>query len=117
MKSITFLFFALFLSACSPKDLPTVAEHSADNVLLKLSHQSTKAEMESFARLIEDYGLEMDYSESEFFETGTLRNLKLKVMTPVGGGSTTADQVTLQYKYYGFHYQKEGNPAFIIGKM
>ncbi|MBK9733704.1 MAG: hypothetical protein IPO92_01540 [Saprospiraceae bacterium] len=87
--------------------------------LLKLSHQSTKTEMSEFSKAIAmDQGIIMDFSTSEFFEDGKLRKLKLTVILPDNtGGKTSADLTTLQFKYYGFQYQKNGNPIFKIGLM
>jgi len=42
----------------------------------------------------------------------------LAVKTPDGSnGTTSADLVTLQFKYFGFIYKKTGSPTFKIGEI
>lgn len=116
MKNIIFLFLILGLASCQPKELPTVLEQSEGYALMKVSHQTTKAELSSMAIKLAEQGIDIDFSKSEFFEDGKLRNLKLAVKTPDGdSGTTSADQVLLQFKYFGFLYQKDKSVSFEIG--
>jgi len=104
--------------SCQPKELPTILEQSEGYSLMKVSHQTIKTEFSSMAIKLAEQGIEIDFSKSEFFEDGKLRNLKLAVKTPDGNsGTTSADQVTLQFKYFGFLYQKDRKPGFKIGEI
>lgn len=108
----------LFLIACQSKNLPTYFEQDQDFALVKFSYSTTKDEMIEIQTKLKGQGIEMDFSGSEFFEDGKLRNLKMKVTSPSGsGGMTSADQVTLQFKYWGFKYDKAGKISFMIGEM
>ncbi len=116
MKIYLLLIPFSFLLACSPKELPTITQLSEEKTVLKLSHQSTKSEMEDFAQRAKELGFSIDFSASEFFDNGKLRRLSLSVATPIGqSGRTTADGVTLQFQYYGFVWEKNGN--FLIGNV
>ena len=118
MKNIFLLPLLLLLFSCQPKELPTILEQSEGYALMKVSHQTTKAELSSMVIKLAEQGIDIDFSKSEFFEDGKLRNLKLAVKTPDGNsGATSADQVTLQFKYFGFLYQKDGSVSFKIGEI
>jgi hypothetical protein len=118
MKNIFFLFLILSVTSCQPKELPTVLEQADGYALMKVSHQTTQTEFSAMAKKLAEQGIEIDFSKSEFFEDGKLRNLKLAVKTPDGNsGATTADQVTLQFEYFGFLYQKGGDVSFQIGNI
>ncbi|MBK9256313.1 MAG: hypothetical protein IPM42_12565 [Saprospiraceae bacterium] len=118
MKIVFSVFLVLTIMSCQPKELPTILEQSDGYVLMKLSHQTTKTELESMSIKLANQNIEMDYSNSEFLEDGRLRILKLVVKTPDGStGTTSADIVNLQYKYFGFLYDKAGAPVFRIGEM
>lgn len=108
----------LFLLACQSKNLKTHFEQDQDFAIAKFSNVTTKDEMIEIQKKLKEQGIEMDFSGSEFFDDGKLRNLKLKVTTPGGaGGMTSSDQVTLQFKYWGFKYDKAGETSFMIGEM
>jgi hypothetical protein len=113
-----FAFGALvFLLSCQ-SNLPTYFEQNQDFALVKFSFSTTKDEMIEIQKKLKGQGIEMDFTGSEFFEDGKLRNLKLKVTTPSGsGGMASADQVTLQFKYFGFKYDKVGDKSFLIGEI
>jgi len=118
MKIIVALSLLVLITSCQPKDLPTVFTQSEGYALVKISHETTKTEMEEMATKLAEQGIKIIFSNSEFFEDGKIRNLKLGVETPDGNrGSTSADLVVLQFKYYGFIYQKDGNPVFQIGNI
>lgn len=120
MKHLLFLGLILVsFCTCKPKELPTVMEITEEKVVLKLSHMSTKAEMQSFKDKITSMDFNMDFSGSEFFDNGNLRRLNLRVACPNGtSGATSADGVTLQFKYYGFTYYFKENPVnFQIGHI
>jgi len=118
MKNILILSLLFLFSSCQPKDLPTVLTQSEGYALMKISHETTKKELTEMAQKLTEQGIKIDFSSSEFFEDGKLRSLKLGVETPDGNrGSTSADLVVLQFNYYGFLYQKDGNPVFQIGNI
>ncbi len=118
MKYLSFFLIALFLLACSPKDLPTVFIQQDDYALLKVSHETTKNELKAIKDKLENQGIVIDYFSSSFFDNDQLQILRLIVTTPEGhSGQTTADIVNLQFKYYGFKYNKGGAPVFKIGEL
>lgn len=118
MKIIVAFSLLVFLASCQPKDLPTVFTQSEGYAMMKISHETTKTELEQMSVKLAKQGIKIVFSSSEFFEDGKIRNLKLGVETPDGNrGSTSADLVVLQFKYYGFIYQKDGNPVFQIGNI
>ncbi len=112
------VFFLMIVTACSPKSLPTVFEQREGYAMLKVSHETTKDELAAISAKAEQQGIVMDYSNSSFFDNGRLQILRLNVVTSEGyKGQTTADIVNLQFRYYGFLYQKDGQPAFKIGEI
>ena len=118
MKYLSFFLFALSMPACSPKDLPTVFIQQEGYALLKVSHETTRNELKEIKNQLEKQGIVTDYFSSSFFDNDKLQILRLVVTTPEGhSGQTTADIVNLQFKYYGFKYNKDGAPVFKIGEM
>lgn len=106
----------LFLFACQSNK--TQFEQDQDFAMVKFSNVTTKDEMNEIQTKLKGQGIEMDFSGSEFFEDGKLKNLQLKVTNPGGsGGTTSADQVTLQFKSWGFKYDKNSKAMFMIGEM
>lgn len=118
MKYLLLTFLSLGLLACNPKELPTVFVQKDGYALLKVSHQTTREELDNIQIQLEEQGITLDYSGSSFFDNGSLQILKMQVVTPKGhSGQTTADIVNLQYRYYGFLYQMDGQPGFKIGEI
>lgn len=118
MYRIFLLFCFACLLNCQPKELETVFEHEEAYTIVKMSHLTTKDEMTSIKEKLKPSGLDFDYEGSEFFDDGKLRNLQLKLTLPEGsGGMTSADLVTLQFKYWGFIFQKDKKPNLRIGEM
>lgn len=104
--------------SCTPKSLPTVFEAREGYALLKASHEITKSELQQIKDDLAELGFDMDFSRSQFFDDGKIQRLSLSVLTPEGAaGSTSADLVTLQYKYYGFRYDKQGESLLYLGIM
>lgn len=118
MKCFT-LTVLLFLIACKPKNLPTYTTYSDQQVVVKLSHMTTKQDLYMIEKNLNILGFRMNTEGSEFFDDGNLRILKLIITTPTGKtGQTTADLVNLQFKYWGFYYKNlDGSEAFKIGDM
>lgn len=118
MKNIVFLIVATTLFSCMPKELPTVLTMSDDQVTMKVSHQTTQEELTSMASKLEQQNIKIDFTGSTFFKNDRLQKLILRVTMADGtSGMTTADIVALQYRYFGFLYQKAGSPAFKIGEI
>lgn len=118
MKHLFILLFSISLVACNPKSLPTVFVQKNNYALLKVSHETSKDELQRIKEQLENQDITMDYSSSSFFDNGRLQILKLLVTTPEGHtGQTTADIVNLQFRYYGFKYDKDGAPVFKIGEI
>jgi hypothetical protein len=117
MRVLLFLL-PLFLLSCQPKELPSYLEYKDGYAILKISHQTSRDELFSYAEALKEQGIEIDFSKSTFFDNDRLQNLSLFVKTPDGNsGNTSADQTNLQFKYFGFLYQKNGNPSFKIGEI
>jgi hypothetical protein len=120
MKS-TFVLFSILmitLASCMPKDLPTSISQKQDFALVKLSHMTTKDELQEIQQKLAEQGIGFNYEGSTFFEDNKLQKLSLMVSVPGGhSGRTTADIVALQFRYFGFLYQKGGRPVFKIGEM
>lgn len=122
---IQFLFFLSLISlvtiSCGPKELPTSVVMNDEFIEVKLSHQTTKDEMlkiQSDAKA--KYNLNFDFSKSSFFDDGKLRTLNLAVVSEAGSkGTTTADLMTLQNKYFGFMINLDPNAgtSMKIGTM
>jgi len=119
IKTISLLLWVFVVSSsCSPKELPTILEQGEGYITVKLSHQTTEAEMQNIQKTLAEQGVQFDYEGSVFFEDGRLRQLELTVSIPnVGSGKTRADLMTLQTRYIGFIYHKNQNPVFKIGEI
>jgi len=112
------LFIVTLLISCSPKELPTIFTMDDSQVTLKVSHETTRAELEDIRQKLAESGISMGYEGSEFFENNNLRKLVLTVSTPEGNsGKTTADIVALQFRYFGFVYKKGEKGSFKIGEV
>ena len=110
MKQLIFLFITFFYLSCQPKTLPTVINLNDENLTVKFSHESTRAEFEEVNKLLLNYDANLDYSVSKFFDDGKLRDLNIKLTLPNGaGGSLSANLTNLQYNYYGFILSLDGN--------
>lgn len=118
MKYLLLTFLSISLLSCNPKELPTVLIQKDGYALMKVSHQTTRSELAGIQNQLAEQGITLDYSGSSFFDNESLQILKMHVVTPKGhSGQTTADIVNLQYRYYGFLYQEDGQPGFKIGEM
>jgi hypothetical protein len=118
MKYFYSVLLILGLLACNPKSLPTVFVQKDNYALLKISHETTKNELQQIKDQLENQKIMMDYSGSSFFDNDRIQILRLQIITPAGHtGQTNADIVNLQYRYYGFKYDKTGSPVFKIGEM
>jgi len=120
MKQLfTLSILTLLIVGCQPKNLPTISDIHSDYAKVKISHLTTKDEMENIkSKLKSVSNIEFDFSQSIFFEDGKIQILKVGVILPDGSrGSGSADLVTLQFKYYGFEYHPKGNPSMRIGTI
>lgn len=111
MKTVFFIFVLALTISCSPKELPTLFENTEDKIVVKLSHQTTKAEIDNIIAELKNKNIQMDVTGSKFLDDNRLRSLKMAAVWPDGmGGTITADLMNLQFKYCGFVYEKNGNP-------
>lgn len=119
MKYLLYSLFVILMGvSCQPKSLPTVFEVKENYALLKASHEITKPELEKIQAQLAEYDFVLDYSKSQFYEDDKIKVLALTLQTPTGQiGSTSADLVTIQYKYYGFRYDSENANSFYMGFM
>jgi hypothetical protein len=112
------LLTVMLLISCSPKELPTIFTIDGSQVYMKVSHKTTRGELEDIRQKLTEIGIIMSYEGSEFFENNNLRRLVLTVSTPEGNsGKTTADIVALQFLYFGFVYKKGEKGSFKIGEV
>jgi uncharacterized protein YxeA len=116
-KILIFTLVILLYSACQPRELPSKISISETNVTLKVSHQSTKLELDNFKAQMIEKGFKVDFTGSEFDETGKITKLKYSITTPKGGGgSATVEFSKLKYNYYGFSYDMPTG-QFIVGEQ
>jgi hypothetical protein len=119
MKPMRVFFISMIatcLFSCQPKELPTMVIDKDEMFVAKFSHMTTKAEMENTVKLVEQKGGTLDISRCKFFDSGKLQILNITVKEPSGNaGSTKADIVPLQYGYYGFEWQSDGQ--FGVGSI
>lgn len=116
---ISICLITLLFSSCQPKDLPTILDIHEDYAAVKISHMTTKSELELIkSKLSSTANIQFEFNQSDFFENGNIQSLKMSIVTPEGAkGSGSADLMTLQYKYYGFEYNPKGNPSIRIGVL
>jgi len=97
----------IFGYACSPKDLPTVADISEEHILIKCSHLTTKSEIEEItSKLAESHDLEFDCSNCKFNKEEKLEAFFASILQDGAKlASCSADLMALQYKYYGFEME------------
>ena len=101
---IAISFICLLTSCGGPKELPTITKYEATHAEVKLSHETTKAEMdEIIIALDSQYKAQFSYEGSRFFDNGKLRDLKMRILLSSGqSGKGSAMLAHLEYKYYGF---------------
>jgi hypothetical protein len=115
-----FLIFIsiLFICSCKPKELPTIMHIDKDEITMKVSHQTTETEMINFKNQVNEFGVQLDFSKSVFFDDGKLRILSFAVSFPTGQiGTASADLMNLQHKYHGFRYTPSGNVLLKTGEF
>lgn len=101
-----------------PKELPPSLDVNGNNITMKVSHQSTKEELEKWQKDLSMKNIEFNFSKSEFFDDGKIRKLSFTVLFPDGTqGSATGDLVAIQYRYFGFIYTPQEAVAFSIGDI
>ena len=117
MKHLTLILLTVLLQACMPKDLPTNVSISDQQIKVKLSHLTTRTELEQITSDLKSQNILMEYSRSQFFENGKLKSLSLQVAGENGkpAGSTVADLMGIQFHYYGFELKSNG--YFKIGVL
>lgn len=103
MKYIPLLFVSFLFTSCQPKSLPTIINFDENKIVVKLSHESTKKEIQEIIELLSGYNAILNTESSEFFEDGKLRDLNLRLTLPNGkGGALSAKLTNIQFNYYGF---------------
>lgn len=114
-----FLLIALFvISGCQPKELPSILTFQGGHIVCKVSHMTTKTEMDAFTRKLAANNVRLDLSGTTYLKDGKLQNLQFVVSLPNGMiGTAATDIVGLQYRYYGFEYNPKGNPSFKTGSF
>lgn len=118
MKNVLILFLIIFITSCQPKELPTILEQRDGFAMMKISHETVKDELSEMITKLATQDIVVDVKGTEFFENGHVKKLILTVIAPDGSkGVTKADIVALQFRYFGFMYNKEGNPSFKIGEI
>ena len=107
------LLLGLLIISCSPKELPTIVSMDTNKIEVKLSHQTSRSEIESVQKILkENYNTELDMSKSTFFEDGKIRDLALQVRASDGtGGTVNAMLSSLQYVYAGFELNVIGDSS------
>ena len=80
MKNVLFAMMSILILGCQPKDLPTELIQSEGFASMKVSHLTTKAELESMSQKLATQEIKIDYSGSVFFDDGKIQKLKLYVV-------------------------------------
>lgn len=111
MKYTYLLLTMFFIVGCQPKELPTIISITDSGAIVKFSHQTTRSEMTTASNELKSkYNVDVDYKGSTYFEDGKLRVLNVAVRLADGsGGKTKADLAKLQYAYYGFAIEANGD--------
>ena len=119
LQLTSFLFIALFIiSGCQPKELPSILTIHGDHIVCKVSHMTSKTEIDDFTRKLAAINVRLDLAGTTYLKDGKLQNLKFVVSLPNGMiGTAAADIVGLQYRYYGFEYNPKGSPSFKTGSF
>lgn len=116
--NFSLLLFALVFVSCTPKELPTIFNNTDDYIEVKLSHQTTKQEIEKITQELAVKGITVDTKGTTYFEDGRLKSLVLTAVWKDGtGGKITSDLMNLQFKYCGFVYKREGEPHLKFGQF
>ncbi|MFM2394185.1 MAG: hypothetical protein RLZZ546_2167 [Bacteroidota bacterium] len=109
---------SMAITSCTPHELPPALIMDGDKILMKVSHQSTKEEMLKWQQDLSAKNIELNFSNSEFFDEGKIRKLSFTVKFPDGTvGSAGGDLVSLQYRYIGFIYSSKDNEIFKVGDV
>jgi len=81
---------------------------------------TTQSELHGFAVELENiHNIKLDYSQSEFFESGTLKTF-ISTLSDENEkiSRCSADLMSLQYKYIGYDISMEnGHPSHIVAGM
>lgn len=119
LQLTSLLLIALFvISGCQPKELPSILTIQGDHIVCKVSHMTTKTEMDDFTRKLAAINVRLDLTGTTYLKDGKLQNLQFVVSLPNGMiGTAATDIVGLQYRYYGFEYNPRGNPSFKTGSF
>jgi hypothetical protein len=101
---ILVVIFATSLISCGPKVLPTSISLSDSYIDVKLSHETTKAELQNLAtELNTRYNIKFDYIGSTFFDNDRARDLNISIKLPNGAsGSVNGMLAIIEYKYIAF---------------
>lgn len=106
------------VTSCMPKELPPSLDINGSDIIMKVSHQSTKEELMKWQKDLSLKNIEFNFSNSEFFDDGKIRKLSFTVLFPDGTkGSATGDLVAIQYRYFGFIYTPNEDVSFSIGDV
>ena len=88
---------------------------------LKVTTNTTESELKIIsAELKQKRNIDVDYSQSKFFDNGRIKNLVLKVNTNDGfSGEASCSSDALKMKHFGFvrDYSKEAIHPFVTGTL
>lgn len=118
---IFLLFLSVCVSACTPKELPTMSITERDSFTVMLSHQSTKKEMDEIAEELQTtYGAMVDYTGTQYFDDGRLQSLVVMVTLASGSyAKGAAELLNIQFQYFGFKASNlvDGKGTLWLGQM
>lgn len=121
MKKFPFLFIIILLFSGCLKESKTQFTIDEDQVLLIITQNTTKEELEQIAiELKEKSNIDMDFSKSKFLENGKISEVNLEVDCNDGfKGSTHCSANTLKRQNIGFSrdYRTGSTQVFHIGAM
>ena len=118
-KQNKILFILLFLYACSDASIRTEFLNKEDYIELKVCSNSTKAELNKIKGILENRGIQIEFSKSTFGFTGGLDRLDLEIKTDDGFYAHIIGDFSLDQKYFGFYrdFQEGTNNLFYFGQM
>jgi hypothetical protein len=119
-STILAMFMITFLFSCTEFS-KTEYSTSDTKVYLKVTPNTTESELNKISvEFKQKRNIDVDYSQSIFFDDGKINNLVLKVNTNDGySGEASSSGAGLKMKSFGFirDYSKDAKQVFTIGTL
>lgn len=120
MKKIILVLLGILILSCS-KESETKYSTDSEKVFLIITKNTTETELTKIASEFKtEKNIIVDFSKTEFYENGKIKNLNLKVDSNDGFiGTTRSTGIILKNKNSGFSrdYAENSKVPFVIGAM